>query len=402
MNMNTTIPSAKYKLSWIFVLLYFLPSFIFVYFKQSSLAVGITIISALVIGLNANYIAKKRVGKKGLLLFVSMILLLFIESSYSIIKWNDSKPMMTIPAIIAILVSAWSLSVRIAESDEKIVESSLKFALYVFLFFGWLAVFRTIDIGNYALKGKGAFPFSEDSHYALCSGFLSCIVGSVSSKKERIFILANITIQAVLFPNLTLLVFSFVCCFLFWFSKRLLAFFIIFLVAITSGAFVIQSMQGTAAGDYFLSRMDLSERSNNLTTLVFLQGIDDSRRAIEDTYGTGLGFQRAGTDEVGAYGYIIQSLTGGEYNRTDGGFLSSKVVTEFGFLGLTISLLYFLKIISSVKEYNSSENIVVKMAASALIAFSVEFFLRGYGYFSPSLILVVALALSAARIKKRS
>ncbi|EPJ5738114.1 hypothetical protein P4O32_005819, partial [Klebsiella oxytoca] len=60
--MNTTIPSAKYKLSWIFVLLYFLPSFIFVYFKQSSLAVGITIISALVIGLNANYIAKKRVG----------------------------------------------------------------------------------------------------------------------------------------------------------------------------------------------------------------------------------------------------------------------------------------------------------------------------------------------------
>lgn len=183
MNMNTTIPSAKYKLSWIFVLLYFLPSFIFVYFKQSSLAVGITIISALVIGLNANYIAKKRVGKKGLLLFVSMILLLFIESSYSIIKWNDSKPMMTIPAIIAILVSAWSLSVRIAESDEKIVESSLKFALYVFIF-GWLAVFRTIDIGNYALKGKGAFPFSEDSHYALCSGFLSCIVGSVSSKRR--------------------------------------------------------------------------------------------------------------------------------------------------------------------------------------------------------------------------
>ena len=398
--MKINIPSAKYKLSWIFVSLYFLPSFIFVFFKQSSLAVGIIAISLLIIAFNFHYIMKREIGRNGLLLFIAIILLLFCESLYSIVEFNDGKPMMSIPAIIAMITAAWSLSVRISESNEDFVKSTLKFTLYLFLIFGWLAVFRTIDIGNYALKGKGAFPFSEDSHYALCAGFLSCIVGSVSSKKERIFILVNITIQAILFPNLTLLVFSFICCFLFWFSKRFLILSAILCIAIISGAFVIQSMQGTAAGDYFLSRMDLSTNSNNLTTLVFLQGIDDSRRAIEETYGIGLGFQRAGTDEVGVYGFIIEGLTGGEYNRTDGGFLSSKVITEFGILGLIISILYLFKVMKCVKEYNTSENLVIKMAASAMIAFSIEFFLRGYGYFSPSLILVVALTLSAGRIKK--
>ncbi|MHB6200614.1 hypothetical protein ACYBM2_00250 [Klebsiella pneumoniae] len=367
LNMKISIPGAKYKLSWIFILMYFLPSFIFVFFKQSSLAVGIAIVSILIILFDILQITNRKIGVKGLILFVLVIMLLLIESFHSVYSFNDSKPIMSIPVVILMIIAAWSLSFRIENSDEIVVKDSFKFALCVFLFFGWLAVFRTIDIGNYASKGKGAFPFSEDSHYALCAGFLSCIVGSTSSFKGKLFILLNISAQAILFPNLTLLVFSLICCFLFWFSNRFLLLAVLICVVAVSGTLILQSMQGTFAGDYLLSRMDLSKNSNNLTTLVFLQGIDDSIRALTDTYGIGLGFQRAGTDTLGEYGYLIKVLTGGEYNRTDGGFLSSKIITEFGVMGLMASLLYTLLILRSVTNYRQSDSQTVRQSDSQTV-----------------------------------
>ncbi|MGT0156778.1 hypothetical protein ACVMK5_03805, partial [Klebsiella pneumoniae] len=93
----------------------------------------------------------------------------------------------------------------------------------------------------------------------------------------------------------------------------------------------------------------------------------------------------------------------GEYNRTDGGFLSSKIITEFGVMGLMASLLYILLILRSVTNYRQSDTqYIIKISSAAMIAFSVEFFLRGYGYFSPSVILLMALALCSIRMKKNS
>ncbi|MFT8211578.1 MAG: hypothetical protein ACMZI0_15200 [Symbiopectobacterium sp.] len=57
--------------------------------------------------------------------------------------------------------------------------------------------------------------------------------------------------------------------------------------------------------------------------------------ALFDTYGLGLGFQMAGTNGVGEYGYKIYVLSGMDLNRFDGGFLASKIVSEFGVIGVS-------------------------------------------------------------------
>lgn len=69
------------------------------------------------------------------------------------------------------------------------------------------------------------------------------------------------------------------------------------------------------AFQYFSSRLNFSADSSNMTTLVFLQGIDDAYRSLMNTSGLGLGFQMAGTDQPGIYGYTIAHISGSFLNR---------------------------------------------------------------------------------------
>jgi hypothetical protein len=254
----------------------------------------------------------------------------------------------------------------------------------------WAEMIFGTAIGNYSQLDKPVFPFPEESHFALAFGPI-CIGLLLSNlaKIFRFFILVNIFVLAVLFPSATL------------FSYLMLAMAIIFiqgsgmikllLVGLAmSSALALYMINVDSAGKfvtYYFSRI-LFWNSNNLSALVYLQGWSDAARGVYENFGFGLGFQRMGTNAPSEISNSIYALVGEYKNRMDGSFLVSKLVSELGFAGILIIFLYILflyKFYIFVIKFGTQKD---KILYGVYASFLVELFVRGYGYFSPGIILV--------------
>jgi hypothetical protein len=233
-------------------------------------------------------------------------------------------------------------------------------------------------------------------------GVLAVSLVSVSSNLISIFLILNCLVFALAFPSLVFLFFSFLGTLLFAlrfnYSLRIS---ILFICTIVLLFLIIKS-------EHFLSRVDIASLSN-LSVLVWLQGWDLAFVNFLNTHGVGLGF-----NSLGLPGTVFSTITERIYylyefnsNIYDGGFLASKLIAEFGFIGLFAVFLYvywimyyFLKINKIYAKLNmfdriksSSRLCIVKknvLISTLLFTFSVEVFLRGYGYFSPGVVLAVA------------
>jgi hypothetical protein len=166
------------------------------------------------------------------------------------------------------------------------------------------------------------------------------------------------------------------------------------------------------SNEYFSSRLSFAD-SENLTTLVFFQGWHLAFLNMMKTSGFGLGFQMLGMP--GTYlpeiSETIKTLTGNMFNLKDGGFLAAKVIAEFGVLGVIASLFYFVFITKFIFQTNKFKNIHPKnidmkytsmnklhLLNGLIFGFLVEYYFRGYGYFSPGLYLVFAILMSIRKI----
>jgi hypothetical protein len=147
---------------------------------------------------------------------------------------------------------------------------------------------------------------------------------------------------------------------------------------------------------YFLDRLAISDTSNNLSALVYLQGLYDAYYSLEATNYLGLGFQLLGTQPPSELSLTIQTIAGTELNREDGSFLAAKILAEFGILGV-IFIIYYLKISFQAVIFlrkqifliNDRRDLKHQLVAAIIFAFSVELFVRGTGYFSPGVFLFI-------------
>ncbi|WP_147287762.1 hypothetical protein [Shewanella baltica] len=156
--------------------------------------------------------------------------------------------------------------------------------------------------------------------------------------------------------------------------------------------------------NYFISRMTFSSDSTNSTALVFLQGWEDSWNTIIN-HPFGLGLQNAKLVESGDIGLRIYEITGRFVNK-DGAFLASKLIVEFGLLGLSLVIIYifffFRSLLTLIKyskhktyfDLNFDSCIKVVFSNSIIVTFFVEMFVRGYGYFSPNVFLLLFAMIS--------
>jgi hypothetical protein len=98
--------------------------------------------------------------------------------------------------------------------------------------------------------------------------------------------------------------------------------------------------------DYFYDRVLFwdAQSSKNLSSLVYLQGIQDAHYSFVSTKGLGLGFQQLGTQKLSEAGLILQELLNNNtgLNRQDGGFTAAKIIAELGLLGILILLMYLI------------------------------------------------------------
>ena len=261
---------------------------------------------------------------------------------------------------------------------------------------------------------KPIFPFSEHSHYALVLGFIGIAVGVGSSHSTRLFITLNYYFQALMLPNLTLLVFAILSTYVFFYSKKYIVIIAFLSLIISIGTIPILSLDNLEFVEYFTSRLDVRADSQNLTSLVYMQGWQDAWLGLRETNGFGLGFQMMGVNSPGPIGLKILALFGRLYNVTDGSFMAAKIIAELGIIGVFIVALFIYHAIKSMRLISRFDSFLVRPSVNAdsrvqrvliykafIVAFSVELLLRGYGYFSPQLFILFIVLLSARRIKLR-
>ena len=129
-----------------------------------------------------------------------------------------------------------------------------------------------------------------------------------------------------------------------------------------------------------------------------------------NTNGLGVGLLNMEKTVPGYYAELIRQKTGGGYrNRAEGSFFASKLVTEYGIVGVLALLAYSVLFLKSLvffyrlERHIYSKNRPVRgryplsqvYAHSAIVMFVVEAFVRGVGYYSAGVfLLIVAMFLT--------
>lgn len=365
----------------------FLPSFVFVAAAQSSLATGLLLASFVVIFcLWRNTLAD--VSLFFWLFLIGLFFFLFFSSALSLLRYGDDKPIRSLFLIVPLL------SVLVLYREFLFLKASewmfIFKALFGVLFLvGMLKFFYMPDFFNYWERPKRVFPFSEESHYALAMGTVALPLIASLGFRASFLVLSILLGYGLLYPSLTFLVYFFLGVFIISLRWR----FFMFLAVCVLGLF----LPVVLGNEYFSSRLEFS--GNNLTTLVFLQGVELACNSLLLDFGMGLGFQMlgGGGTPVLDVSEKIYLIAGRYMNLDDGGFLAAKFVAEFGVLGVVVCVAYSIFVFRAIcflfmlrrggalREEQSDLVIKVQMASGVVIAFFVEFFLRGYGYFSPTM-----------------
>ena len=393
------------------VSVYLIPNFFFVNFSLSSFAFGLVFVSLLNILFFSFKIYDTKFRAKNIYVGITFIFIIFIYSIYGFLSADDSKPIQSLVILPVLMLSVtFAYYLKIA-SFKQIVKTTNSFILLLLLL-GWIQLYYHPECCNYTQLEKPVFPFSEHSHYALCVGFFIVSIVSVSSTRWSLFLIFNLLALALLYPNLTLLVFALLAIFVLCMRFSAILYYSI-LITIPLMFFVLISLLINKY-DYFSDRLDFSD-INNLTTLVWIQGWELAYLNFMNTHGLGLGFQALGmsTTVLPHTSDIIYGISGKYNNLYDGGFLASKVISEFGLIGLFISFYYIFSLFKFVlydylklkklykiapKKLDDYLNKTI-LFKTMLLAFSVEYFLRGYGYFSPGLLFVIGIILVLSNTK---
>lgn len=386
MNKPVKIWAVTYNTIFVSVLILLvglMPSFIHVTFHTSSLALGLFFLLCLYSIYLVKYIYVFKIFCLSTLVIVWVMLFynllyLFLNADYSI-KIIASLCMLAIILIIANLCSEY-----LHKLSDKEIRDAVLIAFYVLTFIGISGVVFKLQPSFYYSR-KAIFPFSEPSHFALFYGLFSTASFSLNStSKKRIIPLVSTLFIGVYVQNMTILVYFVLMILLeikLNFKKITSVICVVFFIV----------MLIFANPKYFLERVTISSDTNNISTLVYMQGIDDAYNSLIDTNGFGLGLQMLGTQQPSYLANKIAFLLGAdrEQNRKDGGFLAAKLIAEFGVFGIISLIVYgkiFIKALLYLK-FESKKRSPFIVFSSIIMAFSVEIFVRGYGYFSPGVFL---------------
>lgn len=385
-----------YRLIIVFFSLLFFPSFFYVVLSGTSTALGL--FSALPVILL--FTATKLHFSYRFLIKLSFALsliffLLFFHNIFAAGFGNyeiNSRTIFSGFFLIYIILSSCFFSIYLIDVNDKDFINAILIIVILSFFFGLNAIFLDQNFLGYENFAKSIFPFAEPSHYAITLGPILFASGFLLSIKFRLIIILFSLILSIVTPSLVMLLFSMLMI-LFFFRWNLIRFLFIGLFFIIFLLFLFTSEHGL----YFVDRLSFSDNSKNLTALVYMQGWEDMLIALRDSNWLGIGFQNLGILSPGYYGDLIYFLAGEYKNRNDGSFLVSKIIAEFGILGVLLMGIYVyvfigssLVLIKAVRNDNVNKQSKIFIFSNAIIvAFFIELFARGSGYFTPSFFLAL-------------
>lgn len=364
----------------------FIPSLVYVIFRVPSLTYGLILSILIQVPMNffvwRSWVSKMKINRVsvfGVLIFnIIIVIYSFLGGSVSFSKLIGSFLIINI-----IVVYAKYLSHFFDIVGPVNVKTAFSNIFYILILSGFLSLFFKIEGLGYQEYSKSIFTFYEPSHFILVLAPFACInYFSSESKKEKTFIVTMIFIFGLFFPSLIAFALGVMLLILASNIKKLTFLFLIGLIF----SFLLSDHIDFS---YYTSRLFISEDSNNLSALVYYQGINDAYRSLIDTSGIGLGYQMAGTNTLSPINERIYDLAGMYMNLNDGSFTSSKAIQEFGVLGVVIVMIYVGFLIESLIKIKRSPDAFI--FNSAIIAsFSIEMFVRSGGYFTLGFILLLA------------
>lgn len=283
------------------------------------------------------------------------------------------------------ILGAWAIAEILVSVSEISLEKNLRrvfLLLCVVAFLGAAGLLQPLG----STYSKSVFPFSEPSHFAITYAPFLIFVCIRSHFLIRILFLFAGLIFSLSLESLTLLV----------------VFIIVFFLCTKARYWVILALSITTIMsfinlDYYIARFDFNDQSQNISSLVYLQGWQLIQESLDKTYGIGLGFQQLG--EFGSNvpaSHQLELLMGQTMNLKDGGFNLSKLLSEFGVFGgvllvcylrITISAVFLLR---RVALWDKSQSASLVFAASSIVGYLIEMLFRGAGYFTPTTMLLIS------------
>ena len=151
--------------------------------------------------------------------------------------------------------------------------------------------------------------------------------------------------------------------------------------------------------DYFISRINITSSSDNLSALVFLQGWQMAFNYFIQTNGIGVGLNNFGINYSGGeiQNKIFEQFSFEGINLLDGGSIGPKLIGEFGLVGLFLLGVFLYKAFYAfirLRQISRSNLNVAPSIFFTCVIFTgfIELFFRGFGYFTPTFfMLIVAL-----------
>lgn len=289
--------------------------------------------------------------------------------------------------LLLLLGGGLALGTAIRNATEASIARAARLSFWILGTIGFFGAVRLQPphVGRFP---KSTFPFTETSHFVLAFAPIYLYMCATARRGRRdLWLLLGFAL-ALLLKSGTLLAVALVAAVL---CRR----FLIVLVAVV----VLAAAGLTVQFRYFTSRVALSDDSSNVSALVYLEGWEMLDDALVSSHGWGVGFEQLGLHgtNVPAAQAIRSQIQGQDLNLKDGSFVLSKLGSEFGAAGLLLVAAYAwlaLKCLRALRSGRGSLN--EQFARSVVLAFWVDMFVRGTGYFSQSTFLFVAACLALA------
>lgn len=136
-----------------------------------------------------------------------------------------------------------------------------------------------------------------------------------------------------------------------------------------------------------------SSDTNNLSSLVYVQGWEDAWENLSRTHGLGLGFNMMGCHPLPEVPIRAILSIGGmdELNAEDGSFQFGKIVSEAGVAGIAFYVAiiwWWFQLEKRIRKIgHNADCSAVTMQAALIFCFVASSFIRGAGYFSAGILL---------------
>lgn len=375
------------------MLVVILPSVLRFFVDVSSMMPGLLLACAVIIG--AGILGYYRIsgGRYWVFTLVSVgviVLLVIVQGMIAslMVDVDLARAAGSLLGLAVMVLSAYPMRLILQQTSSEMIDRIMLGASCAFVL---IAVFSIAGLQPLDTEyGKPIFPFTEPSHFALSfTPFL--IYQSVrSSLLARIAWLAIALVLAVLLQSLSMVVAIGVAAACSLSIPLLSVMLIVLSVAI-----------GYVDTSYFTDRLDFSINTTNVSTLVYIQGLELMDAAIRLTSGWGIGFQQLGIVPLNVpTSDLIYRLIRDDANLRDGGFTAAKLIAEMGFIGVVLIAVYVfllaraglaLRALAGGRAGTAHE----LFALAAIAAPSIELFVRGTGYFSGTLLLMGAALLMA-------